>query len=161
MAGGILSLCLVFAFCAFPLLASAQEVIGGKKVNVKLVWAKKETKHYQTMIELLEKWEFDMRLLRSGRYNFSCLEKLTFEQLAAIVPMIMKEYKKVVALYSTNKSSSRKSAEKEIEKAVPYPRSNLKFISDALKRVKKPSMAYIVWFNPRFEHDYTKATATA
>ncbi len=133
------------------------ERAGMKRIEID---RKKETKHYQDMIELLEKWEFDMSLLRSGRYNFSCLEKLTNGQLVELVPMIMKEYRKVVALYSTAKSSSRQSAEKEIAEAEKNPSESLRFISDALKRVKKPSMAYIVWFNPRFEHDYTKAAAT-
>ena len=133
------------------------ERAGMKRIEID---RKKETKHYQEMMELLETWKFDMRLLRSGRYNFSCLEKLTDEQLATLVPMIMKEYHKVIALYSTAKSSSRKTTESHIADAEESPRIYLQFIAHALKKVKKPSMAYIVWFNPKFEHEYTKAPAT-
>ncbi len=122
---------------------------------------KKSPKRYTDLMKILEDSGFDLSLITSRRYNLEKLQALTTEQLDKVKPTLMKEYLKVCALYSITRSNARKKVEQDVKDTLEGQEVNLDLLAEAIKKIKKPDLAYFIWFNPKHEHKYEKTPVTA
>jgi ABC-type lipoprotein export system ATPase subunit len=105
---------------------------------------------YRAIMELLRALHFDVELITSTRYNLTKLEILTAAQLSPLVNLLMREYSRVSALHSTGDAKGRQATKELIQTVLQletYSKSDLQFLAETIKKIKRSDLAYYIYFN--------------